>query len=73
MQTACDVAPTTLEYQPAPQGMHVSEELACSTSDHVPAGQLWHRELLFAPVDESHLPLPQAVQLLMDVAPTSVE
>ena len=34
-------APVTLEYEPAPQGVHAAEPLVPIISENVPAGQSW--------------------------------
>ena len=64
-QTALELAPTVVEYNPAMQAVQVPDV----ASAHVPAGQLEQAAALVAPRPSVVCPLEQLRQATEDVAP----
>jgi hypothetical protein len=61
VQVPTPVAPTTAEYELAPQSMHVLAKEAPTVAEYLPAPQFTHELASVAPVVVRYLPAPQSV------------
>jgi hypothetical protein len=61
VQVSAPVAPTTVEYELAPQSMHVLDKAAPTVAEYLPATQFTQELATVAPVIGRYLPGPQSV------------